>query len=108
MDRLDVINTIWFVGWLIALAVLLVLGLRLPLQPRLRRLPALGYAAGIVAATLGLTALANVALVLHDAHFDLTREGVFTPSPFPRSSIMACSVARRFWVSKYFPVFSSA
>jgi len=80
MDRLDVINTIWFVGWLIALAVLLVLGLRLPLQPRLRRLPALGYAAGIVAATLGLTALANVALVLHDAHFDLTREGVFTPS----------------------------
>jgi hypothetical protein len=25
-------------------------------------------------------ALANVALVLHDAHFDLTREGVFTPA----------------------------
>src|SRR5438477_7866158 len=80
MDRLDAVNTLWFAGWLIALAVLLVLGLRLPLQPRLRRLPALGYAAGIVAATLGLTALANVALVLHDAHFDLTREGVFTPS----------------------------
>src|SRR6266403_1889881 len=80
MDRLDVTNTIWFAGWLIALGVLFVLGLRLPLQPRLRRLPAFAYVAVIVAATLGLTALANVALVLHDAHFDLTREGVFTPS----------------------------
>ena len=80
MDRLDVINTLWFGGWLIALAVLFVLGLRLPLQPRLRRLPALGYVTGIVVTTLGLAVLANVALVLHDAHFDLTREGIFTPS----------------------------
>ena len=80
MDRLDLTNTIWFLGWLIALAVLFVLGLRLPLQPSLRRLPAFGYVTGIVIATLGLLVLANVALVLHDAHFDLTREGVFTPS----------------------------
>jgi hypothetical protein len=80
MDRLDVVNALWFGGWLVALAVLLGLGLRLPLQPRLRRLPALGYVIGIVVATLGLAALANVALVLHDAHFDLTREGVFTPA----------------------------
>jgi hypothetical protein len=80
MDRLDVVNALWFGGWLIALSVLLGLGLRLPLQPRLRRLPALGYVVGIVVATLGLAALANVALVLHDAHFDLTREGVFTPA----------------------------
>ena len=80
MDRLDVVNTLWFAGWLAALAVLFALGLRLPLQPSLRRLPALGYVAVIVAATLALATLANVALVLHDAHFDLTREGVFTPS----------------------------
>src|SRR5438477_2753527 len=80
MDRLDLTNTIWFLGWLIALAVLFVLGLRLPLQPSLRRLRVFGYVTGIVIATLGLLVLANVALVLHDAHFDLTREGVFTPS----------------------------
>jgi hypothetical protein len=80
MDRLDVVNSIWFAGWLSALAVLFAVGLRLPLQPRLRRLPALAYATGIVVATLSLAVLANVALVLHDAHFDLTREGVFTPS----------------------------
>ncbi|HWM76645.1 MAG TPA: hypothetical protein VNS56_03625, partial [Methylomirabilota bacterium] len=80
MDRLDVVNTLWFGGWLVALAVLFALGLRLPLEPRLRRLPALGYVVGIVVATFGIVALANVALVLHDAHFDLTREGVFTPS----------------------------
>src|SRR5204863_488980 len=81
MDRLDVVNSVWFVGWLVALTVLFMVGLRLPLQPRLRRLPALAYVAGIVVATLGVVTLANVALVLHDAHFDLTREGVFTPSP---------------------------
>src|SRR5437660_30701 len=80
MDRLDLTNTLWFGGWLVALAILFALGLRPSLQPRLRWLPALGYVVGIVAATLGLVALANVALVLHDAHFDLTREGVFTPS----------------------------
>jgi hypothetical protein len=80
MDRLDVVNTLWFFGWLVAVVALFVLGLRLPLQPSLRRLPALGYTVAIVAATVGLWALANAALVLHDAHFDLTREGVFTPS----------------------------
>lgn len=80
MDRPDAVNTIWFVGWLAALAVLFALGLRLPLQPRLRRLAAAGYATGVVIVTLAVAALANVALVLHDAHFDLTREGVFTPS----------------------------
>jgi ABC-type uncharacterized transport system len=80
MDRLDAINTIWFAGWLIAVAALFTLGLRLPLLPRLRRFPALAYTAAIVAATLGVAVLANVALVLHDVHFDLTREGVFTPS----------------------------
>jgi hypothetical protein len=80
MDRLDVVNTIWFAGWLIAVAALFALGLRLPLMSRLRRLPALAYAGAVVAATLGLAALANVALVLHDVHFDLTREGIFTPS----------------------------
>ncbi len=80
MDRLDVVNTLWFVGWLVAVLALFVLGLRLPLQPSLRRLLALGYTAAIVVVTLGLVALANVALVLHDVHFDLTREAVFTPS----------------------------
>src|SRR5258705_10098076 len=80
MDRLDGINTIWFAGWLIAVAALFALGLRLPLLPRLRRLPAFAYTGAIVVATLGVAALANVALVLHDVHFDLTREGVFTPA----------------------------
>ena len=80
MDHLDVVNSLWFAAWLAALAVLFVLGARLPLQPRLRRPLALAYGIGLVLATLGVAALANTALVLHDAHFDLTREGVFTPS----------------------------
>jgi hypothetical protein len=80
MDRVEIVNTLWFAAWLVALGILFALGLRLPLQPRLRRLPALVYGAGVVVATLGLALLANVALTLHDAHFDLTREAVFTPS----------------------------
>src|SRR5215467_1147491 len=80
MDRPDAINTVWFAGWLVAVGILFVLGLRLPLMPRLRRVPSLAYSIAIVVITLGLAALANVALVLHDVHFDLTREAVFTPS----------------------------
>jgi ABC-type uncharacterized transport system len=80
MDRPDGINTLWFAGWLVAVAVLFALGLRLPLMPRLRRLPRLAYEGALVIVTIGLAILANVALVLHDVHFDLTREAVFTPS----------------------------
>ena len=80
MTRLDVVNSVWFVGWLAAVIVLLVLGLRLPLQPSLRRLPALAYVVAIVLATLGVMGLAVSALVLHDVHVDLTREAIFTPS----------------------------
>src|SRR3977135_4316652 len=80
MDRLDVVNTLWFGGWLAGLPGLFAVRARVPPEARLRRLPALGYVVGIVVATFGVVALANVALVLHDAHFDLTREGVFTPS----------------------------
>jgi len=80
MAHLDVVNTLWFVGWLAAITVLFALGLRLPLQPSLRRLPALAYGTAIVVATLAVMVLAVTALVLHDVHVDLTREAVFTPS----------------------------
>lgn len=80
MDRLDAVNTVWFAGWLVAVLALFVLALKLPLQPRLSRLKALAYTTGIVVAVLGVAVLANVSLILHDAHFDLTREKVFTPS----------------------------
>ncbi len=84
MDQVDAINALWFAGWLVAVGALFVLGLRLPRLPRLRGLPALGYAAAIVVAALGVAVLANVALVLHDVHVDLTREAVFTPPSRPR------------------------
>jgi hypothetical protein len=81
MDRFVAVNLAWFAGWLVALLALFVLGLRLPLQPRLSRLAALANTAAIVVATVGVGVLANAALALHDLHFDLTREKVFTPSP---------------------------
>jgi len=80
VSRLDAVNCLWFAGWLAAVLALFVLGARLPLQPRLRRVAAAAYALGVVVAVMAIAALANAALALHDVHFDLTRERVFTPS----------------------------
>jgi len=70
----------WFVGWAVAVCLLFLAGLRLPLQTHLTRIKALLFNAGVILVAVGLTALANVALVLHDAYVDVTREKVFTPS----------------------------
>ena len=70
----------WFLGWAVAVAVLFFAGLRLPLQTRFTRGKSLLYTAGVIAAALSLSVLANIALILHDAHIDLTREKLFTPS----------------------------
>ncbi|HXX11604.1 MAG TPA: GldG family protein [Burkholderiales bacterium] len=70
----------WLGGWTVAVAVLFLAGLRLPLQTRLTRGQALLYNAGLVIAGVAVAVLANVALILHDVHVDLTRERVFTPS----------------------------
>ena len=80
MSGADIVNTLWFVGWLAALLVLFTLGVRLPLQPRAARVAAVGYSVLVVAAVVGIVVLANVALAVHEVHFDVTREKVFTPS----------------------------
>jgi hypothetical protein len=79
VDR-DALNALWFAGWIVALVGLFWLGLRLPVQTRWRRTPALLYSAVVVAAAVGVVGLANLALARRDAHFDLTRERTFTPS----------------------------
>jgi hypothetical protein len=71
---------IWFIGWLVAVAGLFALALRLPLQTRLPVLGARIYAGAVVVLIFGVAVLANLALSLHDAYIDLTREAVFTPS----------------------------
>lgn len=76
----DLVNTIWFVGWLIALVVLFVVGLRLPLQPRAGRIVSVGYSVILIICVVGIVVLANVALGMHEVHVDLTRDKVFTPS----------------------------
>jgi hypothetical protein len=70
----------WFAGWLLAVAVLFFAGLRLPLQTRLPPRKSLLLNAAVVAAAFAVTVFANVGLILHDTHIDLTREKVFTPS----------------------------
>src|SRR5258706_8131134 len=70
----------WFFGWAVAVAVLFFAGLRLPLQTRLTGCKSLLYTAGVIAAAFLLSVLANIALILHDVHIDLTREKLFTPS----------------------------
>lgn len=63
-----------------ALLVLFIVGVRLPLQPPLSRFKSSLYMVGVPLLALGITILANVALVKHDVHIDLTRERVFTPA----------------------------
>jgi len=70
----------WFAGWLLAVAVVFFAGLRLPLQTRLTPRKSLLLNAAVLAAALAVTVFANVGLILHDTHIDLTREKVFTPS----------------------------
>jgi ABC-type uncharacterized transport system involved in gliding motility auxiliary subunit len=70
----------WFAGWLVAVAALFWLGLRLPLQTRLGRWGTHAFNIAVVIAAVAVTVLANVALTLHDLHVDLTRERVYTPS----------------------------
>src|SRR6516162_7917534 len=68
-----------FGAWCAALLLIFSLALRLPLHLR----PGLARVANpaIVAAALALAVLANMALYRHDAHFDATVSGRFTPPP---------------------------
>lgn len=71
---------LWFVGWLIAVAALLAVGWRLPLQTRWARTANMLYQVAVVAAGICVAVLANVAVMLHDVHIDLTQEKTYTPS----------------------------
>ena len=79
-EAIDAGAALWFGGWLAAVAVLLVVGWRLPLQTRWGRATNLLYQSGVLAAGAGIAVLANLAIVLHDVHIDLTRESTYTPS----------------------------
>jgi ABC-type uncharacterized transport system involved in gliding motility auxiliary subunit len=70
----------WFGGWLVAVVLLFLAGARLPLALRHSRLRAAAFQLAVVAAAAGVAVLANVALTLNDAHIDLTREKIYTPS----------------------------
>jgi len=76
----DLVNLLWFGGWLVAVAVLFAVALRLPLDTRRRGALRGLYVWGIVAAAVAVVVVANVALARHDVHIDLTREKIFTPS----------------------------
>src|SRR6266850_2452887 len=66
-----VADALYFGAWCAAMLLIFSLALRLP---RLAN-------PSIVGAALGLALLANIALYRHDAHFDATVSGRFTPPP---------------------------
>ena len=72
-------DQLFFGAWCAALLLIFSLALRLPLHLR----PGLGRIASpaIAAAALALAVLANIALYRHDAHFDATVSGRYTPPP---------------------------
>lgn len=69
----------WFGGWLLAMLCLLGYAARLPLVRATRWHFARALVQGCCA--VGVALFANLALNLHDAQFDLTRERAFTPTP---------------------------
>ncbi|HJQ55878.1 MAG TPA: Gldg family protein, partial [Vineibacter sp.] len=71
---------LWLAGWLLAVATVFWTALKLPLETSYGRWLDGLYAAGVALAAVAVCALANVALVLHDGHIDLTREKAYTPS----------------------------
>jgi hypothetical protein len=74
-----VADALYFGAWCAAMLLIFSLALRLPiyLRGRLARLAS----PAIVAAALALALLGNIALYRHDAHFDATVSGRFTPPP---------------------------
>ncbi len=75
----ELLDLLWFLLVLGALAILFIAGIRVPPGPpgARRQLVRLGLIGGAAAFTI----LANVAIYKHDAHVDLTRERAFTPAP---------------------------
>jgi|SRR5271166_1447164 len=94
-----VADSLYFGAWCAAMLLIFSLGLRLPLYLRGR----LGPVASpiIVVSALALALLGNIALYRHDAHFDATVSGRFTPPPeletIARSlrirRLLCCSIA---------------
>jgi ABC-2 type transport system permease protein len=72
-------DVLYFGAWCAAMLLIFSLGLRLPLHLRGRLARIAGP--GIVAAALALALLGNIALYRHDAHFDATVSGRYTPPP---------------------------
>src|SRR5215469_1120472 len=72
-------DQLYFAAWCAAMLLIFSQALRLPLHLR----PPIARIAtpAIVGAALALAVLANVALYRHDAHFDATLSGRFTPPP---------------------------
>ena len=73
-------NLAWFAGWVVAVVVLFALALRLPLQTRFRGFGARVYAGLVILVSVAVGTVAVVGVALHDVHFDLTREKIYTPS----------------------------
>jgi len=74
-----IVDRLYFGAWCGAMLLIFSLALRLPLH--LRTPIARIATPAIVGAALALAVLANVALYRHDAHFDATVSGRFTPPP---------------------------
>jgi|HubBroStandDraft_6_1064221.scaffolds.fasta_scaffold27413_1 hypothetical protein len=74
-----VADALYFGAWCAAMLLIFSLALRLPLHLRGRLARVANF--GIVSVALGLALLGNIALYRHDAHFDATVSGRFTPPP---------------------------
>ena len=80
MTHLESVNLLWCAGWLLAVGVLFALALRTPLQAPASRLKGWLATFGLPIAAVAIGIFANMGLSLHDVHFDVTVEKVYTPA----------------------------
>ena len=80
MTHLETVNLLWCIGWLVAVCILFALALRAPLQASATRWKGWLTTFGLPIGALAVGIFANMALSLHDVHFDVTLEKVYTPA----------------------------
>ncbi len=80
LDARDLVNLAWAAAWLLAVGLLYLLAIRLPLRMPASRPASWAVRLGIPLGAIALAILANLALTLHDVHFDVTVEKRHTPS----------------------------
>lgn len=75
------LQLLWYLGWLLAIAMLVSLGLRVAVAPKFATIHRQLKLVVFIGATVVMCAIGQRAIVQHDYYFDLSKEHVFSADP---------------------------